>query len=155
MAKTTWFWRLVCEPECSEACQTNCPGCRALASEWERQGHVLPVTGPRPVRLRWRKFPELWRCWSKSASARMIAHLAPARPARGGGGSAASAQSCGCGPAGALTIKEGVRQHNSAQAEAVLAGPSDGCCTAASPPEVGAVAPYPAEHLANVPARHS
>lgn len=123
MAKMTWFWRLVCEPECSEACQTNCPGCRALASEWESQGHVLPAAGP-VIRFRWRKLPELWRCWSKSVSARVIARVVPARLRRDRT-QAATAEascggaSCGCEPVDSrsLTLKEGVGQHYSVQAQ--------------------------------------
>jgi hypothetical protein len=122
MAAMTWFWRLVCEPECSEACQANCPGCRALAPEWEGQGHVLPATGP-VVRFRWRKVPELWRCWSKSASARVIARVVPARLRQGRiqatpAAASCGGASCGCEPVDAhsLPAKEGVGQHVSVQA---------------------------------------
>jgi len=43
MVGMTWFWRLVCEPDCSDACQVNCPGCRELAGEWESQGIATPA----------------------------------------------------------------------------------------------------------------
>lgn len=151
MATMTWFWRLVCEPECSEACQTDCPGCRALAAEWESQGHVLPQTGPPPARFRWSKLPAMWRCFSRSASARLIASLVPGRRRSSSGSAAVTAagQPC-CAPAtlvpqgesltlsqpcctpapGAdeLALKEEMLEHCSAVASAVLTSSADGCC---------------------------
>jgi arsenite methyltransferase len=43
MLSMTWFWRLVCSPECDDACQTNCPGCKVMQPEWERQGRYSPA----------------------------------------------------------------------------------------------------------------
>lgn len=149
MASMTWFWRLVCEPECSEACQTDCPGCRALSAEWQSQGHVLPQLGPPPARFRWSKLPVMWRCFSRSASARMIARLVPGRSGQRATPAAAGAVGHGCGcasPAGQdcsvpapsqdeLALKEQMLGHCSAVASSVLAGSasaagsaSGGCC---------------------------
>jgi arsenite methyltransferase len=153
VATMTWFWRLVCEPECSEACQTDCPGCRALADEWESQGHVLPVTGPPPAKFRWSKLPVMWRCFSRSATARVVARLVPGRRRSSGGPAVAAAgqpcctpatpatlaphadgltlsQSC-CAPVPGedeLALKEQMLGHCSAVASAVLASSADGCC---------------------------
>lgn len=150
MATMTWFWRLVCEPGCSQACQTDCPGCRALAAEWESQGHVLPETGPQPAKFRWSKLPAMWRCFSRSASARLIARLVPGRRrSRGGPAVAAAGEPCCtpatlaprtdglvlsqpcCAPAsaeGEVALKEQMLGHCSAVASAVLASSADGCC---------------------------
>src|SRR6185437_6775449 len=140
MVSMTWFWRLVCEPECSEACQVNCPGCRALAGEWASQGHVTPAATAAPVRFRWSKLPELWNCWSKSMSARMIARLNPFRRR----GETPAPVGCGCqAPAdpGAV-IKDEVRKHYSAQAQTIAAQISGDCFSPALPPEISATPMY-------------
>jgi arsenite methyltransferase len=126
MVSMTWFWRLVCEPDCSESCRVNCPGCRELAGEWESQGIATPATTAPPVKFRWRKLPALWNCWSKSVSARMLARLNPVRRERSGGEAAASA-ACGChvpADSGAV-IREEVRRHYSAQAPLASHGCGD------------------------------
>jgi arsenite methyltransferase len=136
MATMTWFWRLVCEPECSDACQTDCPGCRALAAEWESKGHVLPETGPPPRRFRWSKLPAMWRCFSRSASARLIARLAPGRH-RPAETPTAVAESC-CTPVASdttvptdeLALREQVLEHCGGVASAILASSADSCCAA-------------------------
>jgi arsenite methyltransferase len=151
MASMMWFWRLVCEPDCSEACQVNCPGCHALADEWESQGRV--AAAPTPTRFRWSRLPTLWNCWSKSVSARMLARLNPVRSTRDRPTGAAQA-GCGCQPPAArdAVIKEEVRRHYSAQAHAVAAGAGDDCCSPALPAQVSAVPMYSADELSNVPA---
>jgi arsenite methyltransferase len=153
MATMTWFWRLVCEPGCSEACQTDCPGCRALAAEWESSGHVLPETGPRPARFRWSKLPVMWRCFARSASARLIVRLVPGRR-RPAETPVAVTESC-CTPVSSVTpvpgdelaLKEQVLEHCSAMASAVLANSADSCCAApaASPDATTVMSPRAAE----------
>lgn len=150
MVSMTWFWRLVCEPECSESCQVNCPGCRALADEWVSQGHVTPAATAPPVRFRWSKLPVLWSCWSKSVSARMLARLNPFHRRHENPAPA----SCGCqAPAdpGAV-IKDEVRKHYSAQAQAITAQIGTDCCSPALPAEVSATPMYAADDLSAVPA---
>jgi SAM-dependent methyltransferase len=138
MAGMTWFWRLVCEPDCSESCQVNCPGCRELAGEWASQGITTPATTAPPVVFQWSKLPTLWNCWSKSVSARMLARLNPVRRERGGGEAPASAV-CGChAPADSgAVIKEEVRRHYSAQAAYASHGCGDPlACADLKPGEV-------------------
>lgn len=150
MATTTWFWRLVCEPGCSEACQTDCPGCRALAAEWESKGHVLPETGPPSARFRWSKLPVMWRCFSRSASARLIARLVPGRRSPREMPAAAGLPCCTPVPDDEQALKEQVLDHCSAMASAVLASSADGCCAAAAvSPDASAQASSSAEDLAN------
>ncbi|HEY6748081.1 MAG TPA: arsenite methyltransferase [Mycobacteriales bacterium] len=79
MASLTWFWRLVCSPDCSEACQVDCPGCRAMAPEWEQQGRRTMDVTHREGRFRWSRFKYLWSCWSRSAMARAVSRLGPTR----------------------------------------------------------------------------
>jgi arsenite methyltransferase len=170
MVSMTWFWRLVCEPECSEACQVNCPGCRELAGEWASQGHVTPAATAPPVRFQLRKLPELWNCWSKSVSARMIARLNPFRrrgeaPVPVGCGCQAEAQAQAQAPAQApapaqarvtadpgAVIKNEVRKHYSAQAQTIAAQLSGDCCSPALPLEISATPMYSAGDLSEVPA---
>jgi arsenite methyltransferase len=160
MVSMNWFWRLVCEPDCSDACQVNCPGCRALAPEWEAQGRVTAAATAPPARFRWSKLPELWSCWSKSTSAMLLARLDPFASTRnrlaGATGQADSAMGngCGCYPPAArdTAIKDEVRRHYSAQAQAVTAGADGGCCTPALPAQVSAAPMYSADELSNVPA---
>jgi len=160
MAGMTWFWRLVCEPECSDACQVNCPGCRALAAEWESQGRTTAAATAPPVQFRWSNLPTLWNCWSKSVSARALARLNPARRGRA---QPAAQTGCGCHtPAGShavvtdqsvsgATIKDEVQRHYSAQAMKLAAGPDGGCCAPALPASVSATSMYPADALSSVP----
>jgi SAM-dependent methyltransferase len=92
----------------------------------------------------------MWSCWSKSVSARMIARLNPFHhrqesPAPAG---------CGCqAPAdpGAV-IKDEVRKHYSAQAQAITAQLGSDCCTPALPQEISARPMYAAGDLNGVPA---
>jgi arsenite methyltransferase len=150
MAKMAWFWRLVCEPECSEACQTDCPGCRALAAEWESQGHTLPETGPPPAEFRWRKLPVLWRCFTRSKSAKLIARLVPGRPGHGETPDADGQACCATVPSDEAVLKDEVVEQCSAMASAVLAGSADGCCGAtAGPHDASAVASLTAADLAD------
>jgi arsenite methyltransferase len=130
MARMTWFWRLVCEPGCSEACQTDCPGCRALAAEWESGGHVLPETGPPPARFRWSRLPVMWRCFARSKSARLVARLVPGRSRSSQAPDVISQPCCTAVPADDHALSEQVVEHCSAMASAVLASSADGCCTA-------------------------
>lgn len=151
MANLRWFWRLVCEPDCSEACQVNCPGCRELADEWESQGRVTPAATAPPVTFRIRSLPTLWNCWSKSVSARMVARLIPGRRA---GGELASQAGCSCHApaASSVAIKDEVRRYYSQQAQAVAAQAGGDCCTPALPAEISAAPLYSADELSSVPA---
>jgi SAM-dependent methyltransferase len=161
----TWFWRLVCEPGCSDACQVNCPGCRALASEWESQGRTTIAATAPSIQFRWSNLPTLWNCWSKSVAARALAKLNPARRERAQTAGQQSAAQTGCGchtPAGShamvtdqfisgATIKDEVRRHYSAQALGLAAGPDGDCCAPALPASVSATPMYSADALSSVP----
>ena len=165
MANMTWFWRLVCEPDCSEDCQTNCPGCQAMAAEWEHEGRPSPHIGPHTkVRFTWARAGALWRCWSRSVSARMLARLSPAR-LLGREPRAVSQAGCGCQvpdpavgasaccaelPRDAL-IQE-VQRHYSARAEGVMAGDQGGCCSPGLPADISCTTMYPVEELRALPA---
>jgi SAM-dependent methyltransferase len=91
----------------------------------------------------------MWSCWSKSVSARMIARLNPFHrrqesPAPAG---------CGCqAPAdpGAV-IKDEVRKHYSAQAQAIAVQFGSDCCSPALPEEISARPMYAAGDLTGVP----
>jgi arsenite methyltransferase len=144
MAKMAWFWRLVCEPECSEACQTDCPGCRALAAEWESKGHVLPETGPPPARFRWSKLPVLWRCFTRSKSAKLIARLVPGRPGPSEPPVAVGQACCATVPSDEAVLKDEVVEQCSAMASAVLASSADGCC-GTTPGSMGTSSPTAAD----------
>jgi arsenite methyltransferase len=154
MVSMMWFWRLVCEPDCSEACQVNCPGCHAMAPEWERQGRVTTAATAPPIRFRWSRLPTLWSCWSKSVSARTLARLNPLGGKRDEPVSAADPAGCGCHPSAArgTAIKDEVLRHYSAQAQAVVAGAGGDCCAPALPAQVSAAPMYSADELSNVPA---
>ena len=58
-SRLTWFWRIVCSPGCTTTCKTSCPGCHALASEWESlgvapKGHLPKFPfAPARLKLRW------------------------------------------------------------------------------------------------------
>lgn len=150
MTRMTWFWRLVCEPECSEACQTDCPGCRALAAEWESSGHVLPETGPPPARFRWSKLPVMWRCFSRSKSAKLVARLVPGRSRTSETPDVIGQPCCTTVPADDLALSEQVVEHCSAMASAVLASSAGGCCTApGGPTDPNALASPSAANLAD------
>lgn len=150
MAKMAWFWRLVCEPECSEACQTDCPGCRALAAEWESQGRKLPETGPAPARFRWSRLPVLWRCFTRSKSAKLVARLVPGRRGQTELPGAVAQACCGTVPSDEAVLKDEVVEQCSAMASAVLASSAGSCCgPAAGPSEAGALAPPTAADLAD------
>ncbi len=152
MTSMAWFWRLVCEPDCSDACQVNCPGCRELAPEWESQGRITTAGTAPAVKFRWSNFPELWNCWSKSASARMLARLSPTR--RGRERATAGLAGCSChaqAPTSAAAIKHEVQRHYSAQAQAISGCGDGGCCTPALPAQVSAVPMYSADQLSSLP----
>lgn len=174
----TWFWRLVCSPDCSEACQGNCPGCRDMASEWESQGRPSQyVSATTPVKFRLSRAHDLWSCWSRSVSARTIGRLNPARLIRRGGAPAVATVGCGCEPAVAVmtisqaeqapqasgcgchepapsgtAIKDEVQRHYAQQANGVMAASQDGCCSPGLPADVNCTTMYPAEELKAVPA---
>lgn len=154
MVSMNWFWRLVCEPDCSDACQVHCPGCHALAAEWEAQGRVTAAAAAPPARFRWSKLPELWSCWSKSTSAKLLARLDPFTGLRGRPAGATGEVGCGCHPPTArdIAIKDEVRRHYSAQAQAVTAGAGGACCTPVLPTEISAAPMYSADDLSSVPA---
>jgi ubiquinone/menaquinone biosynthesis C-methylase UbiE len=161
MAGMNWFWRAVCAPDCSDSCQTNCPGCYAMADEWQRDGVVTTVTGKPAPKFRWRNLGLLWACWSRSASARMMARLNPRhwgrRGATTGSVGSAPAQSGGCGchtasaqgglpavdmgitltgarsgkPAPGDTVRGEVRRYYDLQAKGVRSA-GDACCGGAT-----------------------
>jgi SAM-dependent methyltransferase len=146
----TWFWRLVCEPDCSESCQVNCPGCRELAQEWENQGWVTPAAAQPQVPFQWSKLPTLWGWASKSVSARMLTRLNPLRRSRG----EPAAAGCGCHPSAdpSAVIKDEIRRHYSAQAQALAAQVGSECRTSSLPADASAAPMYSAEDLRKVPA---
>jgi SAM-dependent methyltransferase len=162
-----WFWRLVCSPDCTDACQVNCPGCHSLADEWAEQGYTTAVTRPGAKRGRWQDFRYAWSCWSRSASAAMLNRLNPARLWRRD--VVQASVGCGCGPAtpavGKVSetgkagsssgdrIRGEVRQYYDLRAHlATDAAAGDGCCTTALPTEVSCVPQYGADDLDAVPA---
>lgn len=177
MAGMKWFWRAVCAPQCSDSCQVNCPGCYAMAEEWEKQGIVTPVTGKQAPKFSWTKFGELWACWSKSASARVLARLNPGtwrrRPTSAAAAAPAAAPKaasagCGCHAESLLptvdagikltavdTVRAGVTKHYDDHAKGVRAA-ADGCCgggaTAGLPEEVSCVTEYAEGDLQQIPA---
>ena len=154
-----WFWRMVCSPDCTDACQVNCPGCHSLADEWAEQGYTTAVTGGNAKRGRWRDFRYAWSCWSRSASARMLGRLDPTRRfRRGAADPAAATAGCGCHPGtatagtGADAIRGEVRRYYDLKARGTVADRlGDPCCTPALPTEVSAVPQYREEDLGAVP----
>jgi SAM-dependent methyltransferase len=93
----------------------------------------------------------MWNCWSKSASARMLARLNPLRGKPGQPVGPAAQAGCGCHPSAArdIAIKAEVRRHYSAQAQAVTSGD---CCSPSLPDQVSAAPMYSADELSHVPA---
>ena len=173
MAGMTWFWRLVCSPDCSEACQVNCPGCSELAGEWEQQGRRTISVQPREGPFEWSRARELWTCWSRSVSARALARLRPVRRSTAAPSSASAAAGCGCHSGGAghaasavpiglsgtgpssptdAAVKEEVRRHYSDQASGVLAGIQGGCCSPGLPADVSCTTEYDERELQALPA---
>lgn len=168
MAGMQWFWRLVCSPDCSEACQVNCPGCRAMAPEWEAKGRTT-IAGTAPARpFRWSKLRHLVSCWSGSVMARTLGRLIPFRIVRRTAAHIPSG-GCGCGPAsGAATgstaggccgsgsaesrIKDEVQRHYSAQARRVMSGVQEGCCSPGLPTDISCTTMYGEDDLRHVPA---
>ncbi|MDT4989919.1 MAG: arsenite methyltransferase [Micromonosporaceae bacterium] len=174
-----WFWRLVCSPDCTDACQVNCPGCHSLADEWAEQGYTTAVTRPDAKRGRWQDFRYAWSCWSRSASAAVLTRLNPARLWRRD--AVQTSVGCGCGPAtnavGVAGSKAGstpgsgpgssagstagagpgdrirgeVRQYYDLRAHAADAAGA-GCCPTALPTEVSCLPQYRADDLEAVPA---
>src|SRR5438309_1321519 len=144
MAGMTWFWRLVCSPDCSEACQVDCPGCHAMAAEWEAQGRRVMYVQPGQGRFTWSNARHLWSCWSRSVSARALASLHPGRligrgPAPVAQTAGCTSADCGCHPAAVqdvTVIKDEVRRYYGAQATSVMAGVQDGCCSPGLPADV-------------------
>src|SRR5829696_3472723 len=59
MAGMKWLWRLICSPNCGDACHVHCPGCRTLAEEWAAQGHVRSVSDQTTGNFRWRNLLQL------------------------------------------------------------------------------------------------
>jgi SAM-dependent methyltransferase len=145
-----------------------------MSEEWQQQGIVTPVTGKQAPKFRWRKIGELWSCWSRSASARMLARLDPRSWRRRRSDSTVSATAspgCGCHGDSAMAsvdvgiklttvstrtdaIRDGVQQHYDAHAKSVRAG-GDGCCggnnAAGLPDEVSCVTDYADGDLQQVP----
>jgi len=176
-----WFWRMVCSPDCTDACQINCPGCHSLADEWAEQGHSTPVTTPAAKLGRWRDFRYAVSCWSGSASARVITRLNPARVWRKDAPAAAATAGCGCHPTAtnatvtkatvrgaavtkapvtkaAVTdaaldeeIRGKVRGYYDLRAQRAATPAADGCCTPALPAQVSCTPQYSAEDLGAVP----
>jgi len=147
-----WFWRLVCSPDCTDACQVNCPGCHSLADEWAEQGYSTAVPAGTAKPGRWRDFRYAVTCWSGSTSARMIARVNPARIWR----KDLPAAGCGCQPtaAGAALddqIRSNVRGYYDMRARHAATPAADGCCTPALPAQVSCTPQYPAEDLGAVP----
>jgi arsenite methyltransferase len=171
MAVMDRFWRLVCAPECSDACQVNCPGCYAMSNEWAERGQITVVTGKAAPRFRWRNVTYLWACWSKSASARMLRRLNP-RTWFGRPSTPVKAQSTGCGCHTGETVgglqfidvgirldggstvadprRTAVRNHYDQHAQTVSGSP-DGCCGGGLPADVSCVPEYSPADVEAVP----
>jgi SAM-dependent methyltransferase len=142
----TWFWRLVCSPDCTEACQSDCPGCYDLTGEWQQLGS-LHMAGPaaRP-RWRWSRFGELWACWSRSTSAKLFDRVSPVKLAR-------TVTGCACEPAPQpALIRHEVKRSYGAQAVNVMAGVQDGCCSPGLPADASCASCYSSDDLATLPA---
>ena len=104
------------------------------------------------VKFRWSNLPVLWNCWRKSASARMLARLSPTRHGRER--AATSQAGCSCHaetPASATAIKDEVRRHYSAHAQALAVCGDSGCCTPALPAELSALSLYSASETSSLP----
>jgi arsenite methyltransferase len=155
-----WFWRMVCAPDCTDACQINCPGCHELADEWKEQGYVTAVTEGRVAPRRWQDFRYAISCWSRSASARALRRLDPRRVWRRDLAPISATAGCGCHvPAGAELlagmaagsddpIRGEVRQYYDLRARNVKA---DACCTPALSADVSCVPEYRASDLSVIP----
>ena len=91
MAGMKWLWRLICSPNCGDACQAHCPGCRAMAEEWAAQGHVRSVSGQTAGNFRWRNLLHL-----SPGSIRRARHDQNLDTREGGGD--ACRIGCGCDP---------------------------------------------------------
>jgi arsenite methyltransferase len=163
MAGMTWFWRLVCSPDCSEACQVNCPGCSALAGEWEQQGRQTVAVAPHQGPFLWSRAGELWGCWSRSVSARALARLRPGRSSATTSAGAPLISGCGCHSGEVATampialstdaaVKDEVRRHYSDQASSVVASAQSGCCSPALPADVSCTTEYDEKELQALPA---
>jgi SAM-dependent methyltransferase len=140
-----------------------------MAEDWEREGVITPVTGKRAPKFRWSKAGELWACWSRSASARMVARLDPRRLTRRRSGvTSAVMASAGCGCHSETqqtlhTIDAGIRLGNpgdSVRAEVKnyydvkargVRGEGPCCADGALPAEVSAVSTYAERDVRQVP----
>lgn len=148
MPQMKWFWRLVCSPDCSDDCQTNCSGCHTMAAEWQAAGYqtvACDCGGPAQASTlsRWQRARILLRCWSGSVSGRILTRLIPGRP-----------RSIAMGPVTELhhsTITDAVRQHYATQAREVMAMP-EGCCSPSLPADVTSAGSYAPEDLTAIPA---
>jgi SAM-dependent methyltransferase len=149
-----------------------------MAEDWERAGVVTPVTGKKAPKFRWGNLGELWACWSRSASARMVARLDPRRMSRRRGVASApavSAGGCGChggsqemlhsidagisltgGPVPSSGTREDpvrteVRQYYDERAKGVRGGGASCCGGEGLPAEVSAVTKYAEHDLRQLP----
>ncbi len=154
MPRMTWFWRLVCSPDCSEACQVDCPGCHEMAAEWQSQG-FQPLVGDQPAKFQVSRIHELWSCWSSSMSARVLKRVGPTALIHQVTGSALAHRiaGCDCEPAPVSgAIKEEVRRHYGAQAISVMGGVQDGaCCSPGLPADISCTALYDQAELRVLP----
>jgi arsenite methyltransferase len=142
-----WFWRVVCDPECSDVCHTSCPGCVALRPEWEAQGLEIPqadglacgcTVGGEAELTRWQRYRRMAACFAGSATGRLVARLNPVSPFRG-------APSPG-------TVKGEVQRYYSAQAQSATSSCGPACgCEPALPVQVSAVPLYSAQDRKQAP----
>jgi arsenite methyltransferase len=166
-----WFWRMVCAPDCTDACQTNCPGCHELADEWQEQGYVTVVTSGDAQPGRWRDFRHAVSCWTRSASGRWLLRLDPRRLARRDAPPATAGGCCDGHPADAggllqvatdvgisLTsggrvdpVRGAVNEHYDQQARVVRDRSGGDGSGSLLPAEVSAASSYPDEDLRDVP----
>lgn len=119
MPNMQWLWRRVCSSSCTTACKIYCPGCRAMAGEWETQGYGsdtdpqarTPVVTAR-LRAALRRFVELARCGVDCLVTELRSRLRnrqeipPARELYQGGG---VEQTCQCrGPSRPMDLSASV-----------------------------------------------
>lgn len=101
--RMTWFWRIVCSPGCTDACQSFCPGCKELSEEWKQLGVAPTECLPRNpfairrLKLRWKYWYRLLRAMRAKTKREALAHFEKAGlvPAAGAA-DACCPDGCGC-----------------------------------------------------------
>lgn len=75
MPDMRWLWRRVCSPSCTTVCKTYCPGCRAMASEWEAEEKSAGMSANIRRSPKLARLTELARCGVECASAEIRKRL--------------------------------------------------------------------------------